>query len=599
MNQRSQRPIAPIGALALLGLGGLASALPQESCTTRRTSLSTLDTQGSGHSRRPSVSADHLFLAFESEAPDLVPGDTNGVSDVFLKDLVSGELFLVSQGLGGLPADGRSDHATISGNARFVVFESEATNLVPDDTNGVRDVFLYDHWMGTITRVSVSSAGVQGNAPSGIGGLDRGSHIDHNGNRVAFASNASNLVLGDTNGLSDVFVYQRPSGQVTRISVGPAGLQANGASQQPSLSANGARVAFITTATNLVTPDLGGHFDVLVVQLNTGALWRASQDSLGNQADGSSFGPSLSSDGRYVAYESFATNLVPGDGNGTMDVFVHDTSAGSTERVSVGWLGQEANSFAQSAWISGDGARVAFSSAATNLIPGGSTIQSVYVHDRIGGTTERWSESSAGQVGFGGAVEPFLTADGTRVAFTSAATLVPQDTNGVLDVYLRACAPTGSAYCHGSGNTCPCGNGGPGPGGCLHSGGAAGVLTATGTASVFADTITLRVSGVLPSVPILFFQGTGKVGNGAGVHFGDGLRCAGGAVVRLGTRFTDAAGSVEFGAAVSGDPSIAVRGQLPGGGGLRHYQGWYRDTAPFCRPEGFNLTNGFSIDWAP
>ncbi len=603
MNTRSSsrlaRPALCIALFVAPWLTPSGQAAPQESCVTRRVSTDSAEAQVHGTSRGASLSADTRYVAFESQSADLVPGDVNGFSDVFLKDSVNGSVTLVSRGLGGAPADGPSDHATLSGDGWWIVFESEATNLVDGDTNGVRDVFLFSRQSGAITRLSVSNTGAQGNGPSGQWGLSGGSAIDHAGDHVVFQSAAGNLVSGDTNGVSDIFHYHRPSSTLVRVSLTALGGQANGNSQDPSISADGTHVAFTTDATNLVTPDGNGVSDVVVIELGTSNRHRASRSSGGNQGDGPSGRPALSSDGRLVAYESFATNLVGNDTNGTIDVFVHDTATQTTERVSVGWTGAEANNYAYQPSISADGSRVAFTSASSNLTPGGNGIQSVYVRDRSLGTTERWGQGSDGQNGFAGSEGPFLAPDGTRVAFSSLAALVPQDSNLDVDVYVRSCGPTGTAICMGLVGNCPCGNAGPPPGGCLNSTGAAGRLEGEGTASVFADSVTLTVEVLPANAPVLYFQGTTVVGFGLGVAFGDGLRCAGGSVLRLGTRLADGSGASRFGAAVPNDPSIAWKGQVPGAGGVRVYQGWYRDTAPFCTPQAFNLTDAFLIAWAP
>lgn len=590
------RSIVPLALWAGSALGLALPANSQQNCLTLRFSTTSSGAEGNGHSRYPSLSDDNRWIAFESQADDLVPGDTNGSTDVFLKDVQTGALSLVSRGLGGLPADGPSYHATISGDSLWIVFESEATNLVVGDTNGVRDVFLYSRLAETITRVSVSSGGVQGNGQSGQGGLLKGSDISHDGNRIVFQSVASNLVPGDTNTAADIFVLDRPTNSLLRVNINSSGHQANAPSQDPAISADGTRVAYTTGASNLFTPDTNGEYDILVVQVGTHNVYRASQDSVGSQANSHSARPALSADGRIVAFESHATNLVPGDTNGTADTFVHDSATGITERVSVGWLGQEASNYAYRPSISGDGLRVAFTSAAGNLVPGGNTMQSVYVRDRGLGTTERWGQGSDGQNGFAGSDDPFLTGAGDRVVFTSLAPLVPQDTNGRQDIYLRFCAPTGMTVCHGTALTCPCANAGP-AGGCLNSTGFGGLLVGSGTTSVFADTVTLEISGLPPSTPLLFFQGAS--GFSPGVPFGDGLLCAGGSVVRLGARISSPLGTASLGSAVPADPPVSVLGNIPPLGGVRIYQGWYRDNAPFCTPEGFNLTNALVVPWFP
>jgi len=173
--------------------------------------------------------------------------------------------------------------------------------------------------------------------------------------------------------------------------------------------------------------------------------------------------------------------------------------------------------------------------------------------------------------------------------------------------YERAnCGPgggVGTAYCFGDGSgatACPCDpgqSGGPGEG-CANSFGTGGKLSASGIAQVSNDQVVLRVESLPPSTNALFFQGTAQTNGGNGQHFGDGILCAGGSVIRLGTR-TTSGGVAQFGYGIAGDPLVSVRGQIPGGGGTRHYQVWYRNSASFCTAAVFNLSQGLTIPWAP
>ena len=171
---------------------------------------------------------------------------------------------------------------------------------------------------GGTVRVAVDSAGAQGNSGSFVPSLSA------NGRVVAFASGATNLVAGDTNAATDIFVHDLKTGQTVRVAVDSAGGQGNDSSFVPSLSANGRVVAFASDATTLVTGDTNGNRDVFVHDLTTGQTVRVSVDSAGIEGNGDSFSPSLSANERLVAFDSFATNLVPGDTNGAEDIFVHD-----------------------------------------------------------------------------------------------------------------------------------------------------------------------------------------------------------------------------------------------------------------------------------
>jgi hypothetical protein len=340
---------------------------------TVRASVSTSGTQANGGSGRPALSYFAERVAFESSASNLVAGDTNGVDDIFVRNLYSPQSTdRVSVSSAGAQANGASSAASISADARYVTFSSVASNLVPDDTNGVVDVFVRDVVAATTTRVSVSSTGAQGNG--------RSFQSSTNGRNVAFVSSASNLVPGDTNGANDVFVRDLQNATTTRISIADAGSQANGSSDAPSISPDGNLVAFTSNATNLVADDTNQATDVFVRQLRIQTTTRASVSSSGEQANGPSFTPSMGNaigTGGIVAFVSSATNLVSGDTNRIDDVFRRDTSGQHdgrehTERWSVATDGSQATGgtgTGQPAMVD-NGQAIAFVSDAANLAPG-------------------------------------------------------------------------------------------------------------------------------------------------------------------------------------------------------------------------------------
>jgi hypothetical protein len=343
----------------------------------------------------------------------------------------------------------------ISSDGRYVAFSSRAWNLVPGDLKdgGYEDAFLYDNQTGSTERISVSSAGVAGNFDSYYG-VD----VSSDGRLVVFTSGATNLVTGDTNGKWDVFVRDRQAGTTSRVSISSTGAQASGHSWLPRISDNGQIVVYTSEAPNLVEGDTNNKWDIFAYDMLTGKTERVSVSSAETQGNGESgFNktPAVSSDGRYVAFSSESTNLVPNDTNtfcdmdmdyifddNCTDVFVRDRVDGVTERVSVNGSGQEGNNYSMVPAISASGRYVAFFSWASNLVPDDTnTCQSMYydpgpcpdvfVRDRQAGTIERANVSSSGaqstldpqSVNW---LPPAISGDGRYVAFGSAdITLAP------------------------------------------------------------------------------------------------------------------------------------------------------------------------------
>ena len=338
-------------------------------------------------SRDLSISADGRFVAFSSHATNLIVGDTNGQWDIFAHDRQTGTTTRISLDSVGNEANDASRDPAISGDGRFIAFQSNATNLVAGDTNRRPDIFVHDRQTGTTTRVSVDSAGNQANDNS----LYNPPSISADGRFVAFQSDATNLVVGDTNGRGDIFVHDRQTGTTTRISLDSAGNETNDASHGLSINADGRFIAFQSNATNLVAGDTNRRPDIFVHDRQTGATTRVSVDSAGNEAysygtsDGSSL-PSISADGRFVAFHSSAYNLVVGDTNYELDIFVHDRQRGTTIRANVDSAGNQADGYSfgnipSRSSISADGRFVAFTSDARNLVAGGMNgVWDIYVH---------------------------------------------------------------------------------------------------------------------------------------------------------------------------------------------------------------------------
>lgn len=337
--------------------------------------------------------------------------------------------------LNRLGTEGNSDSfaPSISADGRFVVFLSTADNLVEDDANGLQDVFLFDRTTQAVTRVSVGVDGSEADGPSSS------AQISRNGRFVAFVSEAANLVEGDKNGFADVFLYERESGRIRMVSVGAGGVQGDNRSMQPALSADGRFVAFVSLAENLAPEDENGVSDIFVADMETGTLELISVNDAGEQANDTSKHAAISANGRIVAFQSKASNLSPEDHNGMYDIFVRDREQGETELVSRALSGGAGSSESQRPSLSNNGQFVAFESWADDLVAGDENYQSdVFVLDRQTGVMELASVSSEGEQADhvnGGAA---ISGDGRTVAFSSlAGNLVGNDENRMFDVYLR------------------------------------------------------------------------------------------------------------------------------------------------------------------
>ena len=401
-------------------------------------SRSTTGMQGSAFadSGQPALSSDGRYVAFRSLA-SLVSEDTNGQYDIFVRDRQTATTSRVSVSSSGAQANASSLYLDISANGQYVAFTSEATNLVEGDSNARQDVFVHDRQTGATTRVSVSSSGIQANESSWS------PTISANGRFVAYYTIASNLVPGDSNSSEDVFVHDRQLGTTTRVSVTSSGVQANSNAFAANISGDGRYVAFLSNASNLVTGDTNGTTDVFVHDSWTQQTTRVSVSSSGTQANGNSeIAPELSADGRYVVFGSWASNLVANDTNNAKDVFVHDRQTGITSRVSISIYGAEGNlstGLQDSPDISADGRYVVFSSNATNMIPDDSNGRTdIFLLDRQTGQLLGISrQPTQGSLGNDKSEFAAISGDGTTIAFESSATnLVSNDTNLTRDVFL-------------------------------------------------------------------------------------------------------------------------------------------------------------------
>lgn len=399
---------------------------------TIRASVSSGGGQGNGASSRPAVSADGRYIAFSSDADNLVGGDTNGARDIFVHDRVANTTQRVSIRTGGEQANGPSFAPAISDDGRIVAFYSLASNLVSGDTNGRADVFAHDRQTG---QTSLMSVVINGTA----NGDSRDPDISGDGRYVVFASSASNLVGGDTNQADDIFRWDRVALIMERISVDSNGAQANNFSRNPAVNGNGQRIVFTSDAGNLVAGDGNFTADIFLRDTSTGITSRVSITDGGGEANGTSWLPDISSGGQHIVFVSYATNLVGNDNNGYADVFLRNTGTGRTHIISIATDGAQGNNASEDPSVSADGRYVAFDSFATSLSPGTSPdLRKLFVRDRTTNTLLLASISTQGIIGNQGSREAALAANGRYVAYTSDATnLVANDTNQVADVFLH------------------------------------------------------------------------------------------------------------------------------------------------------------------
>jgi Tol biopolymer transport system component len=349
----------------ILGLSSVAAnAVPTHQNITRRISVDRRGGDSNGQSGGPSISADGRYVAFSSFASDLVPGDgTNDMTDIFIRDLVAGTTARASVDTGGGDPNDESISPSISADGRYVAFGSSASDLIQGDGNGWIDIFVRDLVGGTTVRASVDTEG---------GDPDSGSlspSISADGRYVAFYSYADDLGWGGGGGFTNVFVRDLVGATTVRASVDTEGGDPNSSSDSPSISADGRYVAFSSLASDLVQGDGNGDSDIFVRDLVAGTTIRASVDTEGGDPANDSDSPSISADGRYVAFRSFAGDLVPRDDNHVSDIFVRDLVAGTTIRASVDTEGNDADAYSSSLSIGADGRYVAFDSTASDLIP--------------------------------------------------------------------------------------------------------------------------------------------------------------------------------------------------------------------------------------
>ncbi|MXQ13887.1 hypothetical protein GR328_20975, partial [Microvirga makkahensis] len=376
----------------------------------------------------PSFSADGRYVAFQTAA-NLTSGDVEFV-DVFRMDLATGALVKISTAADGTGGNQNSTSVQLSADGRYAVFASHATNLGSGGPTS-SDIFWKDLVTGEVRLVSSAQwTGADGNSYA--------PQISADGRYVLFESSATNLVPGDP-ASQDIFLKDVVTNAIVRVSASASGEGGNASSFNAQFTPDGRFVVFESRADNLVAGDTNGDLDVFVKDLTTGAISRASTDANGGEGDGDSLNARISADGRYVFFQSDAA-LVPGD-TGTFDIFRKDLTDGSIVKVSASANGEGGNGNSFFASVSADGRYVTFTSQATNLVPGDPSgfPGDVFLKDLQTGAIARLSVRADGSEGDGNPgldLRSQISADGRYVAFQSSSRLVPGDEDFASDIFL-------------------------------------------------------------------------------------------------------------------------------------------------------------------
>jgi Tol biopolymer transport system component len=406
------------GLLVAAVVVGASPARADEGAVVVRVSVAADGGQANSSSSYPSISADGRFVAFGSRSVNLIPGDfTSG--GVFVKEIATGAITRVGTGL--LP--------TLSGDGRYVAFLSGSSTLVPGDTNGRTDVFVHDREDGTTRRVSVASDSTQADGDSADAAIAAG------GRYVVFTSSATTLAPGATGANKKVFVHDLQTGATNEVSVAPNGRSGTRDSSYATISADGRYVAFASQAKELVPGATAYNVSSAYVRdLQTGTTRRLNSGFVKGWV-------SISADGRYVGYIDSKSDIVPGDTNRVADVFRWDLADDRVARVNVAADGTQADKDSgyvpQGVPMSADGRYVLFESAATNLVPGDvNARRDIFVRDTAAGSTTRVSPDGTNANATAGNYYGSISGAGSAAVFLSELSLEAADTNNAADIYL-------------------------------------------------------------------------------------------------------------------------------------------------------------------
>jgi len=414
---------------------------------TERVSVTNTGGQADGMSFDPSMSANGRFVAFTSLAANLVRGDTNGYSDVFVRDLRTGRTTRVSVSSRGRPGNRGSYAGAISASGRHVAFCSYASNLAGRDRlprglhdyelEPYRDVFVHDRVTGRTRMVSRGSRRTLRDPMRTPRAGSCAPSISDDGRWVAYLLERTRMPVSDIDRPLHVMLWSAARGGRRQLDRDASGRSANGDAEAPAVSGDGRFVAFNSGATNLVRGDTNGTWDTFVVARSGRRMRRVSVTPVGGQVVGESIGAvDVSRTGRLVAFRSYARELHPKAQDAFADGYVKDRRTGVVDLVSLGTAATEANGSLLDLSLSPDGRFAAFSTDAANLVPDETDASSdVFLRDRSLGRIAQVTleEPSAGL----GSSEADVARGGVVAYASYSSTVVPGDTNDAADVFVR------------------------------------------------------------------------------------------------------------------------------------------------------------------